>query len=102
MRGLIMFPGAEKPLWGIEAIRTYLIYKQWRDKPMWSTFMRFVRASVATLAAVGVTNIGVIGPLLPPPWNLTLIPLLMAIGKFIRDTYNPTNDPAHWSNKIPI
>lgn len=61
---------------------------------MWRRFGRSVFATMAASAIPGM--IPQIGALLPPPWNMAIIPALMAASKGIRESYQAENKPAPW------
>lgn len=64
--------------------------------------MRLVRAALATIAPQVVVLIPGLVTLLPPPYNLILTPILMGVGKGLRDGLNPTNSTTHWTKWIPF
>lgn len=61
---------------------------------MWGRLLR-------SLAAVGISQLPALIPqlaaLVPPPWNLAVIPILMATSKGLRDSMG---DKAPWWTKI--
>lgn len=63
---------------------------------------RMVRALLAVIIPQLFLLIPEVAAILPAPYNLILTPVLMGIGKGIRDGLNPTNDPTSWTNWIPV
>lgn len=67
-----------------------------------SIVLRIIRVGVAAISSQVATEIPGVVNVLPAPYNLVLIPVLSAIGKLLRDKYNPTNTTGHWTNYLPI